>query len=354
MSDSKKIADSNFDTGAVRSADVAHLDFCSAPLMGLMGMLRVAGGGGTKYGRLNYMLGMPQHETLNHVAFHLMRYILGDRTEPHLEKVAWGALVAAQNAVLKPELCEPHMLGPGATMTPAVIAELERGKPERDAKRQAGEFEQLFNWTLADMPEVQAILNNREHPKFVVVKDMTDEARESLRKAIIESKPDMIATDCQFNIVEGRCETCSITSLGAACGSKCRLADPAESLATAWGTFKIKGRGEVEVDSEGFIVISQETGPAHYVDPTGSHPLDHQHRTQYDHLPVDWRPGSTNANVYGVPTRVEPDAGKPTPAKDEIWTVFNDGERVYFKRNRGPRTESHIPVDPYGNKSPVN
>lgn len=156
------LADSNFATGAVRSADVEHLDFCSSPLLGFLGVLRVAGCGGTKYGRFNYHKGMPVHQTINHAIVHVIRWLLGDRTEPHLAKAAWGLMVADQTVALQPELCDPHVLGPGATVTPSVDAELERGKAERDARRQASEFEELFAWTLADMPEVQAIIRQRK------------------------------------------------------------------------------------------------------------------------------------------------------------------------------------------------
>src|SRR6185437_12667462 len=124
-------------TGAVRSADRDHMDFSSLPLLGLLGVIRVAGVGGVKYGRHNYNQGLPVHETLNHAAVHLILYLLGDRREDHLSKVAWNAMVANQTAILNPELAEPYLLGPGATLTPALLAELERGKTERDAKRQA-------------------------------------------------------------------------------------------------------------------------------------------------------------------------------------------------------------------------
>lgn len=158
---SDELKDANFATGAVRSADVDHLDFASMPLAGLLGVMKIAGCGGEKYGRFNYAKGMPVHVTLNHVAVHLIRYLLGDRSEDHLSKVAWGAMVANQTAALQPELAEPHLLGEGATITPAMLAEMEVSKPARDAKRQAGEYEQLFAWTLADMPEIQVIITQR-------------------------------------------------------------------------------------------------------------------------------------------------------------------------------------------------
>lgn len=153
--------DANFSTGAVRSADVDGYDFASMPLLGLLGVLRIAGCGGTKYGRFNYMKGMPVHVTLNHVAIHLIKYLLGDRSEDHLSKVAWGAMVANQTAILQPELAEPHLLGPGATITEAILAELARGREERARKRASGEMDRLFEWTLADLAEVAQILEAR-------------------------------------------------------------------------------------------------------------------------------------------------------------------------------------------------
>ena len=61
MSDSKQT------TWAVRSADANHLDFASLPLIGLIGVARTAAEGAAKYGRFNYMLGVPVHNLLNHV-----------------------------------------------------------------------------------------------------------------------------------------------------------------------------------------------------------------------------------------------------------------------------------------------
>lgn len=159
-----ELKDSRFETGAVRSDDVAHLDFCSAPLLGLLGVLRVSGGGGVKYGRFNYHKGMPVHETINHAIIHVIRWLLGDRSEPHLAKAAWGLMVADQTAVLNPELHDPFVLGPGAVLTAAMLDEMERDRAERDCRRQNGEFEGIFAWTLGDMPEVRVILDQREPP----------------------------------------------------------------------------------------------------------------------------------------------------------------------------------------------
>lgn len=157
-----QIATAKFESGAVRSDDVGDFDFASAPLMGLLGVLKVAAGGGIKYGRHNYAKGMPVHVTLNHIAVHLIKYLLGDRTEDHLSKVAWGAMVANETALLKPELADPFLLGPGATLTAELVAEMDKDKAERDARREAGDFEELFDWTLGDIPIVQALINKRK------------------------------------------------------------------------------------------------------------------------------------------------------------------------------------------------
>lgn len=158
-----EVKDANFATGAVRSADCDELDFASAPLIGLLGVMKVAGSGGIKYGRFNYAQGIPVHVTLNHVAVHLIRYLLGDRSEDHLSKVAWGAMVANQTALLQPELATPFMLGPGATLSAELLATLADGKPERDRLRQAGAFEDLFrDGGLATIPQVVELLKARE------------------------------------------------------------------------------------------------------------------------------------------------------------------------------------------------
>lgn len=152
----------NFESGAVRSADRNHLDFTSLPLVGLIGVARTAAEGGTKYGRFNYMKGMPVHDLLNHVFGHLVLYVLGDRSEPHLEHAAWGILAAIQSQTLDPQISAPHMIGPGASLSPAVLAHLDEQAPILKAKREAGEFAGVGNWKLADLPEIKTLLAQRE------------------------------------------------------------------------------------------------------------------------------------------------------------------------------------------------
>jgi hypothetical protein len=158
--------DSKFKSGAVRSAAVAHLSFTSLPPVGLLALARTAGEGATKYGRFNYMLGMPIHDLLDHTMAHIVNYIAGDRSEPHLAHAAWGLLVAVQSEVLDPDLSAPHMLGPGATVTQAMKDYLAEQAPILAARRKSGELDGLGNWSASGLPEVLLILAQRSEARF--------------------------------------------------------------------------------------------------------------------------------------------------------------------------------------------
>lgn len=148
-------------TGAVRSADADHMDFTSLPLIGLIGVARTAGEGATKYGRYNYMMGMPVHQYINHAFRHLVMNTLGDRSEPHLEHAAWNILAAIQSYTLDPELNAKHLLGPGATITPEMKADLDANRDDLAAKRKAGVFVKVGEWSLHKLAEIQTILGQR-------------------------------------------------------------------------------------------------------------------------------------------------------------------------------------------------
>lgn len=160
------MSDSNFKSGAVRSSDTSHLDFTALPLVGLIGVARTASEGATKYGRLNYMQGMPVHDTLNHSIRHVVMYLLGDRSEPHLEHAAWGLLASIQQETLDPSVSKPHLLGPGAIITPDVQAHLDANKEDLVARRKSGEFAGIGEWNLRDLPEIKTILGYRSEIEF--------------------------------------------------------------------------------------------------------------------------------------------------------------------------------------------
>lgn len=152
----------NFATGMQRSGALNHLDYTSIHPIALIALARTLGGeGSVKYGRCNYELGSPVHDSLNHVFGHLNMYLAGDRSEPHLEHAFCGMMFAVVNDTLYPELNEPHLRGPGCRVTPAMIEHLEAGRPERQRRREAGEFDHLGDWKLSEVPEVARILAQR-------------------------------------------------------------------------------------------------------------------------------------------------------------------------------------------------
>jgi len=153
--------ETNFSTGARRSSDKNHLDFTSMPIVGIIGVAKTAQEGAEKYGRYNFMKGMPVHDILNHVFGHLYSYILGDRSEPHLEHASWGCLCAVQSSILDPELSKDHLLGPGATLTADNIAFLDANADKLAELRKSGFFNGIGGWDLRDIPEIARLLGQR-------------------------------------------------------------------------------------------------------------------------------------------------------------------------------------------------
>jgi len=148
-------------TGAVRSSDANSLDFTSLPLVGLIGVARTAAEGAEKYGRLNYMRGFTVPDLLNHTIRHITLYLLGDRSEPHLEHSAWGALAAVQSSILDPELSAAHLLGPGAKLSSEALDLMAKNEPALSAARKRGDFAASGAWSLKDLPEIKRILADR-------------------------------------------------------------------------------------------------------------------------------------------------------------------------------------------------
>jgi hypothetical protein len=168
MSDSTEVKE--FSTGAIRSSDRSHLDFTSMPLIGLIGVAKTAEEGAAKYGRYNYMKGMPVPDLINHGLGHWIMYLLGDRSEPHLEHAAWAGLAAVQSSVLDPELSIEHLLGPGATLPPEMVAFLAANDGELAANR--GVNKGIGQWDMKDIPEIATLLGQRaaiNNPAYVTL-----------------------------------------------------------------------------------------------------------------------------------------------------------------------------------------
>lgn len=167
MSDAPDSKTTEFGTGAVRSSDAKHLSFTSLPLVGLLAVARTAGEGAAKYGRYNYMLGMPAHDMIDHSMRHIVMFLLGDRSEPHLPHAAWGLLAAIQSLALDPEISAPHLLGPGATVGPEMRSMMSVNALDLKVRREAGEFADAGSWNLNDLKEIATILEQRHVAKIM-------------------------------------------------------------------------------------------------------------------------------------------------------------------------------------------
>lgn len=153
-----KPSDTDFSTGAVRSADANELRFDLIHPIAKIALARVYAEGAEKYGDCNWERGMPLHDLYNHVDRHYTLYMAGDRSEPHLEHAAWGALAMVVSSVMWPELNEGHLRGPRCKLTEAMLKRQEEGDAERKRKRQAGLFDNLSKWTLAGVSAVKQVL----------------------------------------------------------------------------------------------------------------------------------------------------------------------------------------------------
>lgn len=139
-----------FPTGAKRSSDSDLYDWTSLPVIGLFSVARTAHEGALKYGRYNYVKGFPIHVLLNHSLTHIFSYIAGNRDKRDIEHAIWNLLDVVQQDALNPELSNPHLLGPGMTLTPEVLNELEKHKRQEDE-----------DWITLDLPVVQDIIEQR-------------------------------------------------------------------------------------------------------------------------------------------------------------------------------------------------
>lgn len=390
------MSDTKFETGSVRSSDAKDFSFTSLPPLGLLALARTAGEGASKYGRFNYLRGMPLYDLLEHSFKHMLMFNAGDRSEPHLAHAAWGLLTAIQEDVMRPEAHVPHMLGPGCTVTPAMIAYMEHEKPILAEKRANADAD-AYNWNIFDLAEVQKLrgqrdavnataahiaatetlyesdrdkLTNRAGRKSNI---MADVIGETIREAIRANPGDLTLVDVDdegFAMLPGSNPTKARQFMGP---DGPFFAEPPQKVrcvsATILGVTKnvpahIFHKGiecawdHRETPGYTAILIVSQPGdecrlmsPA-LVDDTVLVISD----TVWDQakelkIPIvmspkaprvdpSFGPGSTNEKVYGKPTRTEPVCGQPTPKAGETWTEYDDGTRAYFLIGA-----DHIPRD---------
>jgi hypothetical protein len=124
-----------FESGAERSGDAEATRYDLISPIALRTLAETYAEGAAKYGEANWELGMPAHDLLNHAIRHIFLFLSGDRSEPHLPHAFWNVGAAIHSLEAWPELNEPHLRGPGCTVTEAMRRRLAE---QREAKAGAG------------------------------------------------------------------------------------------------------------------------------------------------------------------------------------------------------------------------
>jgi Domain of unknown function (DUF5664) len=101
-----------FDTGAVRSADVDEERWDLISPIGLQALARTYAEGAKKFGAANWENGMPVTDLLNHGIAHIYKFLAGDRSEDHLAHAAWNILGAIHSLEKWPQLNDGQLRGP--------------------------------------------------------------------------------------------------------------------------------------------------------------------------------------------------------------------------------------------------
>lgn len=95
-----------FSTGAVRDMHEGKGDMLSLPMAALLRLSLLYEEGAKKYGRFNYLKGIPLSSFLDSAERHLAKYIAGWDDEDHLAAAAFNILGALQMEEEYPEMCD--------------------------------------------------------------------------------------------------------------------------------------------------------------------------------------------------------------------------------------------------------
>ena len=95
-----------FNTGAVRDMQGGKGDMLSLPMDALLRLSIHYQEGAKKYGRFNYLKGIPLSSFLDSAERHLAKYIAGWDDEDHLAAAAFNILGALQMEETLPEMCD--------------------------------------------------------------------------------------------------------------------------------------------------------------------------------------------------------------------------------------------------------
>ena len=95
-----------FSTGAVRDMQGGKGDMLSLPMAALLRLSVLYQEGAKKYGRFNYLKGIPVSSFIDSAERHLAKYIAGWDDEDHLASAAFNILGAMQMEEENPEMCD--------------------------------------------------------------------------------------------------------------------------------------------------------------------------------------------------------------------------------------------------------
>ena len=95
-----------FDTGAVRDMHEGKGDMLSMPWAALLRVSRHYENGAKKYGRYNYLKGIPVSSFIDSAIRHLAKYVAGYDDEDHLSAAAFNVLGAIQMEEHCPDMCD--------------------------------------------------------------------------------------------------------------------------------------------------------------------------------------------------------------------------------------------------------
>ena len=95
-----------FDTGAVRDMHEGKGDMLSVPWAAMLRVSRHYENGAKKYGRYNYLKGIPVSSFIDSAFRHLAKYVAGYDDEDHLSAAAFNVLGAIQMEEHCPEMMD--------------------------------------------------------------------------------------------------------------------------------------------------------------------------------------------------------------------------------------------------------
>lgn len=95
-----------FDSGAVRDMHEGKGDMLSVPWAAMLRVSRHYENGAKKYGRYNYLKGIPVSSFIDSALRHLAKYVAGWDDEDHLAAAAFNVLGAIQMEEEKPDMCD--------------------------------------------------------------------------------------------------------------------------------------------------------------------------------------------------------------------------------------------------------